>query len=71
MKIRGDRWLPQITASKIVSPISVLPAGSKVCDLIDQEEHQWKANLIEQEFLPHEAHIIKGIPLSIREIPDK
>ena len=61
VKIRGDRWLPQISASKIVSPVSVLPPGSKVCDLIDQEKHQWKAYLIAQEFLPHEAHIIKGI----------
>ena len=42
-----------------------------VCDLIDQEEHEWKVDLIEQEFLPHEAHIIKGIPLSIQEILDK
>ena len=71
VKIRGDRWLPQTTAPKIVSPASVLPPGSKVCDLIDQEEHQWKAELIAQEFLPLEAHIIKGIPPSVRDIPDK
>ena len=61
VKIREDRWLPQISASKIVSLVSVLPPGSKVCDLIDQEKHQWKAYLIAQDFLPHEAHIIKGI----------
>lgn len=39
VKIRGDRWLPQISASKIVFRVSVLPPGSMVCDLIDQEEH--------------------------------
>ncbi|XP_030929772.1 uncharacterized protein LOC115955672 [Quercus lobata] len=71
VKIRGDRWLPQNTAPKIVSPISVLPPGSMVCDLINQDEHQWKSDLIAREFLPHEANIIKGIPLSDRNIPDK
>ena len=35
------------------------------------EAHEWKADLIEQEFLPHEAQIIKGISLSIQEIPYK
>ena len=33
--------------------------------------YEWKADLIEQEFLPHEAQIIKGISLSIQEIPYK
>ena len=28
VKIRGDRWLPQNSAFKIVSPASVLPPGS-------------------------------------------
>lgn len=55
VQIWGDRWLPQVSAPKIVSPVSALSPGSKVCDLIDQEEHQWKAKLIVQEFLAHEA----------------
>ena len=54
VKIRGDRWLPQISALKVVSPASVSPPRSKVCDVIDQEKHQWKAKLIVQEFLPNE-----------------
>ena len=71
VKIRGDRWLPQNSASKIVSLASILPPQSKVCDLINHEEHQWKSKLITQEFLPHEANIIKGIPLSDQDIPNK
>ncbi|KAK7837690.1 hypothetical protein CFP56_020890 [Quercus suber] len=71
VKIRGDRWLPLNSASKIVSPVVALPPGAMVCDIIDQNEHQWKSELIAQEFLPHEANIIKGIPLSDRNIPDK
>lgn len=71
MKVRVDKWLQQFLASKIISPVSGLPHESRVCDLIDQEEHEWKVDYIEQEFLPHEAQIIKGIPLSIQEIPKK
>ncbi|XP_023892636.1 uncharacterized protein LOC112004627 [Quercus suber] len=71
VKIRGDRWLPQNSALKIVSPVAVLPPGAMVCDIIDQKEHQWISKLIAQEFLPYEANIIKGIPLSDRNIPDK
>lgn len=68
MRIRGDRWLPKLSGSKIISPASSLPLDARVCELIDQEEHGWKSSLIEQEFLPHEASFIKGIPLSIQEI---
>lgn len=68
VKIRGGRWIPHIAA--FTSPVSGLPPESKVSDLVDSEEHQWKTASIEQEFLPHEASIIKGIPLSILEIPD-
>lgn len=70
VNIRGDRWISHIAAPKIISPASGLPLESKVCDLINGKNHQWNSALIDQEFLPHEASLIKGIPLSIQEILD-
>ena len=69
--IRGDKWLPRTFAPKVVSPASVLPPDSRVCDLIDQATHTWKKGLIAQEFLPHEASPIIGLPLSLQVTPDR
>ena len=49
--IRGDKWLPKISASKVISPAYALQLESRVCDLIDHEKHTWKKELISQEFL--------------------
>ena len=38
----------------------------KVSTLIDQDTIAWKTEAVQQLFLPHEAEIILGIPLSIR-----
>ena len=40
-------------------------------NLIDEESWTWKTDLIKQEFLPHEASIIVGLPLSINHALDK
>ena len=40
-------------------------------NLIDEESGTWKTDLIKQEFLPHEASIIAGLPLSINHALDK
>nr|POF20989.1 hypothetical protein CFP56_40010 [Quercus suber] len=56
--IRGDKWLPRTSASKVVSPASILHQGSWVSDLIDHETHTWRKELISQEFLSHEASLI-------------
>ena len=58
IQIRRDRWLPKTSCSRIVSPLSVLPLESRVCDLINAETHTWKVDLVKQVFLPQEASII-------------
>lgn len=64
-------WLPQVTRSRIVSPPSIQPSNSRVCDLLDHDSLLWNKDLIEKEFLPHEAKLIQGLPLSVQLIPDK
>lgn len=56
---------------KIVSPILNLPQDARVSDLINAESHSWKVYLVKQEFIPQEASLILGIPLSYQVVPDK
>ena len=51
-------------------PDSSLGPVSTVSNLIDDGFRTWKADLIKHEFLPHEANIIAGLPLSLNQIPD-
>ncbi|XP_075675073.1 uncharacterized protein LOC142644319 [Castanea sativa] len=71
VQICKDKWFPSLPATRSISPPSLLPPTSTVSDLIDSGSKSWKADLIRHEFLPHEANMILGIPLSDRSIPDK
>ena len=71
IQIRRDRWLPKTSCSRIVSPLSVLPPEARVCDLINAETHTWKVDLVKQNFIPQEASIILGLPLSFQGVADK
>ena len=71
IKICGDRWLPQASNTRVISPVTGLALEARVCDIIDQGSFTWKASLIDQMFLPHEAKLIKGIPLSSQGGLDK
>ena len=71
IKIRGDKWLPRPHGSCIVLPISILSPNSMVSALIEDDSHSWNLDLIQLEFLSHEARTILGIPLSIHNSPDK
>lgn len=71
IQVRNDRWLPQVSGSKVISPLSGLGNVSKVCDLINHDKHGWKVKLINNNFMPHEAKIMKGIPFSVYESQDK
>ena len=42
-----------------------------MCELIDPESTQWKAQVIDALFLPHEAECIKSILLSIQPSNDR
>ena len=71
IQIQGNRWLPQVSSAKVLSPVTGLALDARVCDIIDQDSHTWRAGLIDQNFLPHEAKLIKGIPLSWQTVSDK
>ena len=66
VRIKKDRWLPGSTNCSVISPLPSLAPDVKVSSLIDQERAAWKTEVVQQLFLPHEAEIILGIPLSIR-----
>nr|POE46541.1 putative ribonuclease h protein [Quercus suber] len=71
VQIREDNWIPSLPAAKIISPPVILPLVLIVSSLIDYDSHSWKVDLIRHDFLPYEANLILGIPLSDRIIPDK
>ena len=57
--------------SLVTSPPISLLVDSSVSALIDQENHILKAELIQSEFMSHEASLILGIPLSCQATPDE
>ena len=70
MKIRGDKWLPDMSTKHIISPQKNLPMNAKVCALIDEDGPRWIRERETQEFFPHEAQQILGIPLSSNQAPN-
>uniref|UniRef100_A0A2N9FFZ2 Reverse transcriptase domain-containing protein n=1 Tax=Fagus sylvatica TaxID=28930 RepID=A0A2N9FFZ2_FAGSY len=67
IRIWRDKWLPDTHSHCIVSPPPPSISISHVQHLIDSELRSWKAELVKRIFLPHEASVILGIPLSIRD----
>lgn len=61
-----DRWIPIPKSFKVVSPRGLSTNAVMVSDLINRETRGWDANLLRNTFLPHEAEIVLGIPLSLR-----
>ena len=70
-QFREDKWLPDEVFRKVSSPIPSIPPDAKVSSLIDANIGSWRADLISQSFLPHEAELILSIPLSIRLPQDR
>ena len=66
-----DQWLPNSFSDRVISPTSLNPHISMVDDLIDLGNKSWNLNLINNSFLPFEAEVIGGIPLSNRLPEDK
>ena len=71
IRVWGDKWLPSNSTYQVVSPRLFLSVETKVCELIDPEFTQWKAQVIDAFFLPHKAECIKSIPLSIQPLDDR
>lgn len=69
--IREDKWLPKIPTARLISPAGSLPQSCKVSELIEEEAHLWRSDLIRSEFLSFEASMILRIPLSCQGQADK
>lgn len=66
IRIWGDKWLPSFSTYKVASPRLFLNQDSRVSELIDRATASWKASVIDALFIPYEAKVIKGIPISSR-----
>ncbi|GLU18308.1 hypothetical protein SLE2022_346140 [Rubroshorea leprosula] len=62
--IWNDPWLPGHSQFYVQSPRSASCGLHYVCDLIDDDSHYWKHDLIWAIFNPHEAQLILSMPLS-------
>lgn len=71
VKIWGDKWLPTLSTFRVSSPRLFLDPDSRVGELITAEETSWNFEAISALFMPHEAEVIRSIPLSIRLPEDK
>ena len=57
-------WLAGSSTRQIVFLRHYFPDDATVSYLINTDHHEWKTQLIEHMFLPHEASSILGMPLS-------
>ena len=70
IQIWQDRWLPTPPSFKVVTPYSTMSTMATVDNLIDPITRSWHVSMIDHVFLPHEAEVIKSIPLSNRAVQD-
>lgn len=71
IRIYQDEWLPNPRSRKVVSPRGFFDNDAQVFVLIDHEKRCWIKDVIDNIFLPHEATLIKSIPLSLEDCEDK
>ena len=55
ISIYRDRWIPRISNSRVISPISSLGSEATVAELIDQASGCWNSRVIDDSFLHFEA----------------
>ena len=64
VRIHGDKWLPNLQSSHVISPQKNFPNNTRVCTLMDVENSRWIEDHVRGEFIPHGAKAIISIPLS-------
>lgn len=69
-KIWKDKWIHRPMSHSIQSPIHLLDEDALITELIDQDAHYQKQDLINQIFSPKEVRAITSIPLSIIDRDD-
>lgn len=71
IKIWRDKWIPNPTTYKIITPEQHLSYEPRVNELIDGDSKGWKLDIIRQRFLPQEADAILSIPLYAHGAQDR
>ena len=71
IRIWGDSWLPSKSSDKISTLVLFGQENSCVGVLINPVTRSWRNEVINHVFNVQEAEIIKGIPLSSTNQPDK
>lgn len=61
--IYRDRWLPDPQQANIQSLPTFYGYDAQVAVLIDKERSCWIEDAVDNNFLPHDARMIKSIPL--------
>ena len=71
VRIKEDGWLPGRANCSVISPLPSMAPNVKVSSLIDPDRVAWRTKVVQQLFMPHEADIILGIPLSTHRPDDR
>ena len=71
VRVKEDKWLPKRESSSIISPLPTVLPEARVSSLIEADQREWKTKVIQELFLPSEASVILGIPLSLRNTEDR
>ena len=71
VRIKEDKWLPVKPSRLILSPLPPVMAEARVSSLINLDLSMWKSEEVNRLFLPHEASLVLGIPLSHRKPSDR
>ena len=71
VRIKEDKCLPVKPSGLTISPLPSAPPDAKLSSLINPVLGVWKSGDVKQVFLPHEALMILGIPLSPRSPLDR
>nr|XP_023911810.1 uncharacterized protein LOC112023433 [Quercus suber] len=66
VRIWTDRWLPTTRSFKAVSPRPPHAESELVASLIDMDRRGWDVTKVRNTFMPQEAQVILGIPISPR-----
>lgn len=69
VRIKQDQWLPNQPSRTPISALPDLPPDATVSSLVNHENGEWKTEIVQANFLPHEAAAILSIPLSERAPP--
>jgi hypothetical protein len=64
IRIWKDRWIPNPSIYKIISPPILLDSEATVSSLVDAQSKWWNISLLNSLFTEDEVQKIKEIPLS-------